>query len=87
MSKSLGNVIDPIDVMEGISLEKLHDKLKAGNLDPKELAMASKSQKAAFPDGIPECGADALRFALINYTTGGTFKSSYSSLIDHANTV
>lgn len=71
MSKSLGNVIDPLDVMEGIELQALHDKLLVGNLDPKELAMATKFQKNSFPDGIPECGADALRFSLINYTTGG----------------
>ncbi|KAE8374365.1 tRNA synthetases class I-domain-containing protein [Aspergillus bertholletiae] len=71
MSKSLGNVIDPVDVMEGISLQKLHDKLQQGNLDPRELGVAMKYQKAAFPNGIPECGADALRFSLIQYTTGG----------------
>ncbi|KAF2417220.1 valyl-tRNA synthetase-like protein [Tothia fuscella] len=71
MSKSLGNVIDPIDVMEGITLDKLNDKLHAGNLDPKELVTATKYQKTAFPQGIPECGSDALRFSLIQYTTGG----------------
>lgn len=71
MSKSLGNVIDPLDVMEGIELQALNDKLLVGNLDPKELATATKFQKTAFPDGIPECGADALRFSLVSYTTGG----------------
>ena len=71
MSKSLGNVIDPLDIMEGITLEELNDKLLVGNLDPKELTTAKKFQKSSFPDGIPECGADALRFSLINYTTGG----------------
>ncbi|KAF2266081.1 valyl-tRNA synthetase [Lojkania enalia] len=71
MSKSLGNVIDPIDIMEGITLQQLNDKLKVGNLDPKELKTAEKYQKTAFPQGIPECGADALRMALIGYTTGG----------------
>lgn len=71
MSKSLGNVIDPIDVMEGIELEALHEKLRTGNLDPKELATATKYQKTAFPLGIPEIGADALRMGLISYTTGG----------------
>ena len=71
MSKSLGNVIDPVDVMEGIELQTLHDKLKTGNLDPKEIDRATKFQKTAFPDGIPECGADALRFSLISYNTGG----------------
>ncbi|KAL8811437.1 MAG: hypothetical protein Q9200_001787 [Gallowayella weberi] len=71
MSKSLGNVIDPLDVMQGIELSALHKKLEKGNLDPKELARATKFQKASFPDGIPECGADALRFSLVQYTTGG----------------
>lgn len=71
MSKSLGNVIDPVDIMDGISLQQLTDKLKVGNLAPKEIERASKWQKSAFPDGIDECGADALRFSLINYTTGG----------------
>jgi valyl-tRNA synthetase len=71
MSKSLGNVIDPIDIMEGISLESLNAKLLVGNLDPKELKVATKFQQTSFPQGIPECGADALRFSLIQYTTGG----------------
>jgi valyl-tRNA synthetase len=45
MSKSLGNVIDPIDIMQGISLQDLHDKLMTGNLDPKEVKNAEKFQK------------------------------------------
>ncbi|XP_027367579.1 valine--tRNA ligase, mitochondrial 1 isoform X3 [Abrus precatorius] len=68
MSKSLGNVIDPIEVINGISLEDLHKRLEAGNLDPKELATAREGQKKDFPNGIDECGADALRFALVSYT-------------------
>ncbi|KAF2754315.1 valyl-tRNA synthetase [Pseudovirgaria hyperparasitica] len=71
MSKSLGNVIDPIDILEGITLPDLHAKLHVGNLDPKEVKNAERYQKAAFPQGMPECGADALRFSLIQYTTGG----------------
>ncbi|KAF2750725.1 valyl-tRNA synthetase-like protein [Sporormia fimetaria CBS 119925] len=71
MSKSLGNVIDPIDIMDGISLADLNAKLRVGNLDPKELKRAEQFQKTSFPQGIPECGADALRMALIGYTTGG----------------
>ncbi|KAK4043090.1 tRNA synthetases class I-domain-containing protein [Parachaetomium inaequale] len=71
MSKSLGNVLDPVAVMEGISLEALQESLKAGNLDEAEYTTASKNQKLSFPNGIPECGADALRFSLISYTTGG----------------
>lgn len=71
MSKSLGNVIDPIDIMDGITLKALNEKLEQGNLDPSELKRAAKYQQTSFPQGIPECGADALRFALIQYTTGG----------------
>ncbi|KXS96898.1 hypothetical protein AC578_6221 [Pseudocercospora eumusae] len=71
MSKSLGNVIDPIDIMDGVSLETLNEKLKAGNLAPKEIERATKWQQKAFAGGIDECGADALRFTLINYATGG----------------
>ncbi|KAK7429693.1 valine--tRNA ligase [Neonectria magnoliae] len=71
MSKSLGNVIDPLDVIRGIELQPLHDKLLAGNLAPSEVKKATTYQKTAFPQGIPECGADALHFSLITYTTGG----------------
>ena len=44
MSKSLGNVIDPLDVMRGITLEGLHERLYAGNLDPKEIDRAKAGQ-------------------------------------------
>ncbi|KAJ2212026.1 valine--tRNA ligase [Coemansia sp. RSA 1813] len=64
MSKSLGNVIDPIDVIAGIPLEQLHAKLEDGNLDPREFEKAKDGQTKDFPSGIPECGTDALRFAL-----------------------
>jgi valyl-tRNA synthetase len=71
MSKSLGNVIDPVDVIEGAPLEKLHDQLLSGNLPPNEIELAKKGQKADFPRGIPQCGTDALRFALCAYSSGG----------------
>ncbi|KAK0759195.1 hypothetical protein N5P37_008077 [Trichoderma harzianum] len=71
MSKSLGNVIDPLDVIRGIELQALHDKLLTGNLAASEVKKATAYQKTSFPQGIPECGADALRFALIAYSTGG----------------
>lgn len=71
MSKSLGNVIDPIDVIQGLDLESLHAKLSEGNLDEKEIAKAKAGQKKDFPKGIPQCGTDALRFALCAYTGGG----------------
>ncbi|KAJ3222101.1 hypothetical protein HK099_002716, partial [Clydaea vesicula] len=71
MSKSLGNVIDPLDVIEGISLEGLHKTLEGGNLDPREVVKAKEGQKKDFPNGISQCGADALRFTLLTYTTSG----------------
>lgn len=71
MSKSLGNVVDPLDVRSGITLEKMTEKLKEGNLDPKEFEKASRGQKSDYPDGIPECGVDALRFALCNFSEPG----------------
>jgi len=71
MSKSLGNVIDPLDVIYGISLEDLHKQLLDGNLDAKEIERARQGQVVDFPNGIPECGTDALRFALCAYTLQG----------------
>ena len=69
MSKSLGNVVDPLHVIEGISLADLHATLEGTNLDPREVGIAKKGQATDFPDGIEECGADALRLALVSYTT------------------
>ncbi|XWS28128.1 hypothetical protein CRYUN_Cryun25bG0039100 [Craigia yunnanensis] len=69
MSKSLGNVIDPLEVINGISLEGLQKRLEEGNLDPNELATAKAGQVKDFPNGIAECGADALRFVLVSYTS------------------
>lgn len=69
MSKSLGNVIDPMDVICGISLEDLHKQLYESNLDPKEIDKAIDGQKGDYPNGIPECGTDAMRFALCSYNT------------------
>uniref|UniRef100_A0A8U7NGU7 Valine--tRNA ligase n=1 Tax=Corvus moneduloides TaxID=1196302 RepID=A0A8U7NGU7_CORMO len=71
MSKSLGNVIDPLDVIAGVSLQELHQQLESSNLDPAELERAREGQKRDFPEGIPECGTDALRFALCAYTAQG----------------
>lgn len=71
MSKSLGNVVDPLDVIGGIKLEDLHAKLLLGNLDPREVEKAKLGQKESYPNGIPQCGTDAMRFALCAYTTGG----------------
>lgn len=62
MSKSLGNVIDPLKVINGISLEGLHKRLEQGNLDSSKLDIAKSGQLKDFPNGRAECGTDALRF-------------------------
>lgn len=70
MSKSLGNVIDPLDVISGVTLNDLNSKLATSNLEQKEYERALAGQKKLFPNGIPECGTDALRFKLCEYCTG-----------------
>ncbi|KAF3226123.1 valine--tRNA ligase [Orbilia oligospora] len=71
MSKSLGNVIDPVDFITGCTLEALNQKQLKGSLAPssEELDKTKQFQATCFPDGIPECGADALRFALVDSTS------------------
>jgi len=71
MSKSLGNVIDPLEVIQGCTLNNLLAKLDGGNLPQKEIQKSKKDQTKDFPDGIPECGSDALRFGLLAYTVQG----------------
>ena len=50
-------------------LQDLQSTLEGGNLDPREVEKAKTVQKEDFPEGIEECGTDALRFALISYTS------------------
>ncbi|KAG3171264.1 putative valine--tRNA ligase, cytoplasmic [Phytophthora cactorum] len=71
MSKSLGNVIDPLHVINGISLDQLLSDLQGGNIESRELKKAEKELKKEFPKGIPTCGADALRFTLASYLQQG----------------
>ncbi|GAB2229444.1 hypothetical protein Droror1_Dr00023587, partial [Drosera rotundifolia] len=52
MSKSLGNVIDPLEVINGITLQGLHKRLEEGNLDQAELKTAKAEQEKDFSDGI-----------------------------------
>ena len=67
MSKSKGNVIDPLEVMDGCSLEALIAKITDSNLPESEIKEATSDKKKRFPTGIPECGTDALRFGLMSY--------------------
>ncbi len=71
MSKSLGNVIDPLEVIDGCPLAQLVDKLKAGNLRASEVKRAEEAFKSDFPEGMPRCGTDALRVGLLAYTVQG----------------
>ncbi|GLH04598.1 Valyl-tRNA synthetase [Gryllus bimaculatus] len=68
MSKSLGNVIDPQDVIIGAAAESLlknaHANYDFGLISAAELKKTLESNKVRFPNGIPECGSDALRFTL-----------------------
>jgi valyl-tRNA synthetase len=70
MSKSLGNVIDPLFVIDGSSLENLIEVMKSGNLALSEIKLAEKNLRKDFASGIAKCGADALRFTLLSYTLG-----------------
>ncbi|KAJ1905340.1 hypothetical protein LPJ81_001981, partial [Coemansia sp. IMI 209127] len=68
MSKSLGNIIDPMDIIDGAELSKLEDTLKRGHLSKEELKNSTKELRRLYPQGFQRFGADALRFALIMCT-------------------
>ena len=72
MSKSLGNVIDPLDVIFGVSLDTMIAKLTNSNLSPEEIQKATANLQEEYPNGIEPCGADALRFALCWYSSQET---------------
>lgn len=67
MSKSKGNVIDPLEIIDGCSLQTLIQKIQSGNLDKSEMNRAVQLKTKEYPSGFPECGSDALRFALLAY--------------------
>ena len=71
MSKTLGNILDPIDLIDGVQLERLIEKRTTGLMQPNQAPAIARATRKEFPRGIPSYGTDALRFTYCSLAATG----------------
>lgn len=82
MSKSIGNVIDPMDLIDGTSLKTLESRIMESNLNEKEIKLSLKNQQTLYPNGIPKIGSDALRLGLLQSDFKGIIKDKHFKIFE-----